>query len=490
MITSMYRSTRLAAHLGRLALALLLLPAALSVASAEVPEPMNLAYTYHAFALAGGGETLIQFDYQFNGHALEHARQGDSYVGKLYLRLSLTDSTGKKALDVDWITSHSQHSEVGDGVVTLMGRKSLALRPGTYRGEIYYEDVNRKSNHDSAEFAMVVPDLAGKRVRTSDVMILADMSPSDDSTDQFYRNGFRMIPNMTSVIAPPFLVLNTYAEVYNADAVPTTEYSVIYALADSSGRVFFRKDLKRPRPSAPAVMETNSLTLEEVPSGEYYLIVQIYDGLLRSARDSSMVLRRFTLINPDKDSVLAAQRIVSGGAQQVVDPSFAGMREEELDQEFTKSKFIASAVEKQLWEQLSGPDAKARFLTNFWEKRDPTPGTAVNEMRREYYKRVDRARAQFTSGMTPNGWDSDRGRILLTYGTPDGIDRHPQDYNRKPYEVWHYNGLNYDFAFVDRNQTGTYMLVHSNAPGEISNEDWENEYARIHQFRNSQGWGD
>lgn len=475
---------------GAMMLALVPMLGAFVRSSAATPEaqPMNLVYTYHAFAL-DSAETMVEFDYQFNGGALVHVRDGEQRMGKLYLRLRLSDTTGRKVLETDWITSHpSATADVEP--VTLMGQKLLAVCPGVYRADIYYEDRNNPSRRDSAQFVVNVPDHTTNRIGVSDIVIAADISQTANSTDPFYRNGYHLVPNVQSVIAPPFLVLNTYAEIYNANAIPSTEYSVIYALADSNGHVFYRKDLRRARPTEAAVTELNTLTLEEVPSGDYYLILGVYDGLLRSARDSSVVLRRFTLINPDKDSVLAAKRLAQQLPSDVVDPAFAGLHESELDEEFAKAKFIAQKGEKEMWEQLSGAASKARFLTEFWDKRNPTPGSATNSYKDDYYKRAAKAHTLYSSRMSPNGWDSDQGRVLLTYGTPDQIDRHPQDYNRRPYEAWHYNTQNLDFVFVDRSQTQTYILVNSTAPGEIHDDNWEEDYAQMHKFMNSQGWGD
>jgi GWxTD domain-containing protein len=460
--------------------------ARLAAHPAEVP--MNLVYSYHAFEL-DSVETMVELDYQFNGQALAAHRHGDLYVGQLYLKLDLFDSTGRHVLGADWITSHSK-SGTPSGEYTLVGKRLLAVRPGSYKAHIYYEDANDRSRHDSTIFTMTVPDLTTKRLATSDIMIAADISPSTDTADQFYRNGYHLVPNISSVIAPPFLVLNSYVEIYHADRVPTAEYDMIYALADSAGHIFFRKDVKRQRPSAAGVVETNTLTLEEVPSGDYYLILEVFDGLARSARDSSIVLRRFTLLNPEKDSAIAAAQQSKVTPAQEIEPLYAGMKESELDDEFAKAKFIATSPEVEMWEQLSGAASKGRFLTSFWEKRDPSPETAVNEFRKEYDKRIDKARTMYSTGLSPHGWDSDRGRVLMKYGSPDGIDRHPSDYNRKPYEIWQYNSPSYEFVFVDRSQTGNYVLVHSTAPGEISYENWEEDYAQINKFRNSQGWGD
>src|SRR5690606_19220396 len=94
------------------------------------------------------------------------------------------------------------------------------------------------------------------------------------------------------------------------------------------------------------------------------------------------------------------------------------------------------------------------------------------------------ASSYYRSSLTPDGWDSDRGRVLLKYGTPDGIERHPNDFNRKPFEIWTYATSRLTFVFVDVSQTGNYLLVHSTAPGELRDANWEQNHAQMHDDPN------
>jgi GWxTD domain-containing protein len=170
----------------------------------------------------------------------------------------------------------------------------------------------------------------------------------------------------------------------------------------------------------------------------------------------------------------------------IVDPEYAGLKEEELNEEYSKVRYIASDPESNVWRELHGAESKARFLTGFWGVRDPSPGTPENEARQEYAKRVEEARNMYAAPMTPRGWDSDRGRVLLKYGKPDGVERHFQEFNKKPYEVWSYTQMNYQFVFIDRTQTGAFTLVHSTAPSEVRNTNWE-QVATLNNTGSSSG---
>ncbi len=98
----------------------------------------------------------------------------------------------------------------------------------------------------------------------------------------------------------------------------------------------------------------------------------------------------------------------------------------------------------------------ARFR-EFWKRRDPTPGTNRNERMEEYYYRIAYANRKY--GQVDDGWQTDRGHVLVLYGEPDHVDRHPFNFNVKPYEVWYYYGIGRRFVFIDETGRGDYELL-------------------------------
>ncbi len=69
---------------------------------------------------------------------------------------------------------------------------------------------------------------------------------------------------------------------------------------------------------------------------------------------------------------------------------------------------------------LENENAKKIFLYRFWKERDSNPTTRVFESYREMLKRVQYANSNFSS-IKKEGWQSDRGRILIKYGNPSEI---------------------------------------------------------------------
>jgi GWxTD domain-containing protein len=97
-----------------------------------------------------------------------------------------------------------------------------------------------------------------------------------------------------------------------------------------------------------------------------------------------------------------------------------------------------------------------RFL-EFWKKKDPSPNNEENEVFDEYFRRVAYANEHFSSYI--EGWKSDRGMVFIMLGPPNNVDRHPFEYDSKPYEIWEYYNLNRSFVFLDQTGFGDYRLI-------------------------------
>jgi GWxTD domain-containing protein len=139
--------------------------------------------------------------------------------------------------------------------------------------------------------------------------------------------------------------------------------------------------------------------------------------------------------------------------------------------------YIITAQERAAFVGLSTNAERDRFIEQFWQRRDPTPGTRENEFRDEHYGRIAYANEHFASslpGPAGAGRRTDRGHIYIVYGKPDEIESHPSGgtYDRPiqegggtvstfPFEIWRYDyiegiGRNVLLEFVDANRTGEF----------------------------------
>jgi len=145
-------------------------------------------------------------------------------------------------------------------------------------------------------------------------------------------------------------------------------------------------------------------------------------------------------------------------AEKIIQIRWAGMSNmiDNLDGAVEQLKYIASmSVIKKM--RKADQEEKKRLFLEFWEKKDPTPGTQENELMNEYYRRVNFSNQNFSGYL--EGWKSDMGMVYILFGPPSDIERHPFELQTKPYEVWYYYELNRTFIFVDESGFGEYRLI-------------------------------
>ena len=137
----------------------------------------------------------------------------------------------------------------------------------------------------------------------------------------------------------------------------------------------------------------------------------------------------------------------------------ARITERNIDAAVEQLDLIAKGAEFEQIKNATGEERKASF-DEFWQKRDPTPGTPRNELKEEFFRRVDFANQSFTELRSGReGWRTDRGHVYITNGPPDEVERQPTDMNMPSAEIWYYAKLNRRYIFSDRNGSGEYRLV-------------------------------
>jgi GWxTD domain-containing protein len=123
--------------------------------------------------------------------------------------------------------------------------------------------------------------------------------------------------------------------------------------------------------------------------------------------------------------------------------------------------YVISEDERKAFMRLRTDDERQQFITQFWLRRDPTPGTETNEMKEENYRRIAFANEHFSAGIP--GWQTDRGAVYIKYGPPDAIDMHGVTRATYAYEIWRYadpGGFGpSEFEFVDPSMTGRFHLT-------------------------------
>jgi GWxTD domain-containing protein len=119
-------------------------------------------------------------------------------------------------------------------------------------------------------------------------------------------------------------------------------------------------------------------------------------------------------------------------------------------------KHIATEEEISSMTTLNSRKSMKEFQ-EFWRKQSPDTTCAYNPRMAEYYRRVDEAIKRFSTRDEMDGYRTDRGRILILFGSPSITNRLLKP-NTPPSEIWTYEKLRKRLTFVDRQRIGNFIL--------------------------------
>jgi GWxTD domain-containing protein len=177
--------------------------------------------------------------------------------------------------------------------------------------------------------------------------------------------------------------------------------------------------------------------------------------------------------SPRKDKQTKQEKRRQKAARQEMESAYKKWISDEVP-------YIITDEERATFKKLATDEEREQFIEQFWERRNPNPGSPENEFKEEYYRRIAYSNEHYASGIP--GWRTDRGRIYIMYGPPDEIEAHPSGgtYQRPaeegggqtstyPFETWRYRyidgiGNNVILEFVDPSMTGEYHMTMD--PGE------------------------
>ena len=126
--------------------------------------------------------------------------------------------------------------------------------------------------------------------------------------------------------------------------------------------------------------------------------------------------------------------------------------------------YLINKEEREAFRRLTGNDARDKFIEDFWEIRNPNPGSPTNSYREEIYQRIAFADARFSIGSGMEGWRTDRGRTYITLGPPQQKQVFRNSGNLYPIEIWFYGVVNpalppfFYVMFYQREGSGDYRF--------------------------------
>lgn len=377
----------------------------------------------------------------------------------------------------------------------FINQQRFPLPKGSYEMILSVKDLNVVDGR-ALNDTLVVEVNYPKNPSVSDIL-LYDSFTKASKPSACTKSGMDFLPRVYPFYGSNENKLNFYVELYNSDMLyDEGKYLVNYYIetCESSTRLQDYAFVKR-FPVAPVNVHIGSIDISSLPSGNYYLVVEMRD------RSNALICSksiRFFRSNPRATYDMYDLSAVG------IEATFVS----QINNIDTLRKYICyldplcSESERDYSLNLVKTDdlkTMQQFFLNFWNSRSPMNPRSAWE---DYLAAVRRVNMSFGTPSYP-GYRTDRGYVFLKYGQPDKIVESPNEPGAYPYEIWHYyevaNQHNKRFVFMSKdNVTNDFHLIHSDVIGEINNPRWQLEiYSRINgniidgidQTQYEGGWG-
>lgn len=382
--------------------------------------------------------------------------------GRLALKIkaSVTDSSGMVLSEDSW-TSRPRSTNNLDRASSVE-MLDFVLAPGQYTLSLEVTD-SVSGRHETGK--EVVEAFASEPV-ASDLVATPLIRPTEagDTVPQLgeWRYGTE---TMVTASTTPHLTPGRPQLYYLIEAYTPAPDSgeMLLSVVDTGGKALVRTRAQPLKFAAGGGVLKGSTDLTGLPEGAYRLEVSIAIGERKVQRTAPFTMGSL------QDAVARdmAYRKTDEGY-------FAVMTVPQLDGARAPLDYIAKSGEMESWSSDLSQTAKARFLTAFWQRRDPTPGTGDNEARDQFYLAINTANARFQEAgrqLVP-GWRTDRGRIYLKMGEPQEIKIRPNMGREPTVEAWNYLIQSRQYIFMDQANNGVYRLMYSNDLNEVTLENW------------------
>jgi GWxTD domain-containing protein len=419
--------------------------------------------------------SIIEFYFAFNQRNLKYIKTSDGFEAMANIDVSILDKEKNKCIFKDTYGLQSKVFDTTKSKLTnkLIGQQNFKLNSGKYLISLVGLDNNDKNKCDSVNFDVNIPVFDTGKTYMSDIQLATSIEKSDDKKSIFYKNGLEITPNSNMLYGMNLNTVWYYFEVYSlrkeffSDSV-----FLISTITDLSNNVLMQKN-KREKSNSLAFAEIGSFQIDSLDKGSYFVKIELIDKLSQISLKKE---KKFFIYNALKTDLTEQKE-----GFDFLKSEYTTMKEDRINEEFDKTVFLRTQTETEDFSRLSSLDEKRKFMFNFWKKRDNNPFTPVNEFKVKYFTSIAEANKLFKQGFT-EGWKTDRGRIYITYGKPEDIERYTFEAETKGYEIWYYETLQGGTlcVFIEQQPgSGYFMLEHSTIRGELRNDNWKDKLKKI-----------
>ncbi len=312
--------------------------------------------------------------------------------------------------------------------------QSISLEPGRYLFQFELSDRNSSQTY-LRSIPVMVRALDGD-IAISDITLLDSYDESD----------FTIVPRVSSRVGSDEGGFRVFYEVYSAGDRDVT----------------ITQEIRRTREDGTATIDPQDVSDGEVVETDLVFTKEELASLTTSKS-------QYIVTVPMEDfrvGTYSMRVTISGLTGEVLDTverrfvvQWNGLNAHIQDIDDAIAQLEYTAERREMSFILDAPNQVERLqrFENFWNKRDPTPGTKRNERMEEYYYRIAAANQNY--GAVREGWRTDRGYVLVRFGEPDHVRKKPHSFDYEPYEIWEYQRIGRQFIFIDKTGFGDFQLL-------------------------------
>lgn len=360
----------------------------------------------------------------------------------------------------------------------FIDQQRFLLQNGQYEFLLSIADQNSE-NEPFAYEELIDISYPDDQVNVSGIELVDSYEPVEESHSVLSKSGYKLIPYVSNFYPAGRDNLMFYTEVYNTDKVLGENEKIVlkyFIESFETGKVLSKFQKFKPKQTNLVIPTLSEFDLRNLPSGNYKLGVEVRDRNNELVTSNKLFFQRS---NPNMRfdlNDIAAVNITNSFVEDLTS-------RDTLQEYIQMIRPIATQVEKQFIDNQSKEadlETLQQFFLNFWQTRDEIK---PREAWLKYLDEVEKVNKVYSTQIMP-GYTTDRGRVYLQYGPPNIITESYNEPSAYPYEIWHYYQLGNSqrdkkFVFYTYNLvTNDFVLLHSNAIGELSNYRWQAELHR------------
>ncbi len=412
---------------------------------------------------------FLEIYYSLIQNQINYAAENENLVG-MTLGHFLAFRNDSLVIDHAWKNKNAiQHAAIIDDSKEIIDRVGFKMKSSEYRCKFILQDLKNLENSDSLTWMLTMKPSERSTPYFSDIQIASSITQEPDAKNSpFYKNTLVVVPHPNLIFGKIKPVLFFYAEAYNLDQAALPEgYFLKYYITNACGDIIENivpRKVRKERVVNPSV-EFGMLRVGSVANGSYEFHVEISD-----LQDESIIHQRKKFYVYQPDEAIAGDLLRQGPVN-----FFLMLDSAQVEDEFLKISYLINKSTKDTRSEIDNLAGKKNFLHQFWSMYAPDRLIQDNEFRKEYLNRVEYTNDAFRA-FRRDGWKTDRGRVYMVYGPPSDIERHPNEPNAYPYEIWHYNEMQGGviFVFADFDGYRDLRLLHSTLVGEVRNYNFMN----------------